>query len=1649
MSLDNVKVVVRVRPLSDKESGEGTVRKCINVLTPSSLSIDVKPEPKRFTYDYVADDSTSQSELFDAVGRPISLSCLRGYNGTIFAYGQTGAGKTFTIQGPSLDSSADLNGELRGLLPRCYEFIFEEIEETVGVEFLVSCSYLEIYQEQIIDLLSPDSRSLSLREDIKRGVYVEGLIEETVSNSAETFELLKMGARNRHVSSTSMNMESSRSHSVFTMMIESKYVEDGLVNFKSSRFHLIDLAGSERQKLTDAAGERIKEAGMINKSLSALGNVINSLVDISEGRSRHVHYRDSKLTFLLKDSLGGNSKTCIVAAISPATAFFSETLSTLKFAQRAKLIKNRAVVNEDTSGVIGVLKDEVRRLKEEMGRYKQIAEVAVTHCPKCSEQLDPSTPAGRVSTLAYMRLGLDRERPPLGGISGRTSQRISDEFTPIDVSEVNEGQSQEALGRRVLQLEMLLEENLRLRLENEARLHKEIGDKTDLLQSFETAIARYEKKISNDKMVLKFRDSTIARLQDAKPMDVPAEMDALRQELHMVREQLEFNPSTARLFAENEKLKLEIEELKEAKGPDFKASLKEHEEFTCRLAEALKESVADQEHAREAIAELTRYQTGEAVPSHIKARFNEKLESMTLGNELKLEVLQDELRILQSDKQSQEAKLHSRLTLQAKRIEELSIEKESLAAEFKALQAEATTQQAGDEIKQLETFEVAVSPAKLSTEGASSSPIKHWTEEASSSPIRLRTEEASSSPIRLSTDDACSSPVRLMTEDKSSSPALLKTEEASSSPIRLRTQEASSSPPRLQLEVTSCRSHSNISQALHLDETTADRENRDDSPIKLTDCRSLRVVSSWERPAEFSEKGSSPIKNAMDSQSSPIKLVLKEFNSSPMKTTASSIGLSPPPTAREAEDLTRQVQGNYAGLLVFCEELQAELTGLRASKHSLEARIAELVRSAAELEADNLNGFADLQSELEESRGKVDEHCSHISYLECRVKSLEQAQDFAQDQVAELQRDNHELQGQIGLLEQALEEAEGRELDQQEAYEMLEAIRRELRLSLEVEEGKSKELTLALKEVDASRDQLALQLDEVTATTARVRADLKQALTNNQLLTQELDKSAKAFDDLQQEVLSCKAKLSAAKDKSNKLAADRSLKDSELHQLQTKLAQHQAEISELSIKLSQSALQSERENRQQVESSRLEQQGKLMALQHELLGFKAQLNESAKDAELLYKLESSVATKDEQLARMDLSLKSLEHELGQCREDKQRLTVLNLKLREDVEKQGDKLRKVSEQHEKAMLKVELTSEELKTTRRAAEQQQQQHASLAALHADLQVELLQLKEDAAKRTTRDLSKESRRTLETLKLELEAAQEEVRNLREENRTKMEILQSTNKNILSTRCEIEVWKKCIDDNAQTISDLRRDLRLKSEELLTLQGQPQPAAQGETESELEYLKYILQLRDKELQELKGQVGDSGKRSRSREDSSYLRTQNQHLAEELKRRIEQTDALHKQLKEVKRHRDGMDDLQTRKQIVKQYDEIKGLTEGLTRIADFVFSLPMASFSPEETSIVEGTIKGISSLYEALKAKDTELIGLESELHTKKAKLRILENELLQRKQRAEQPSLSTNPSHGREFKNPVSRYHALLDASAPRTSEAVASKGKVGSRFV
>ncbi|OGM43858.1 kinesin family protein (KinA) [Aspergillus bombycis] len=293
-----------------------------------------------FTFDRVFPMDSKQTDIFDFSIRPTVDDILNGYNGTVFAYGQTGAGKSYTMMGSDIDDDIG-----KGIIPRIVEQIFASIlTSPSNIEYTVRVSYMEIYMERIRDLLVPQNDNLPVHEEKSRGVYVKGLLEVYVSSVQEVYEVMRRGGAARAVAATNMNQESSRSHSIFVITVTQKNLETG--SAKSGQLFLVDLAGSEKVGKTGASGQTLEEAKKINKSLSALGMVINALTD---GKSTHIPYRDSKLTRILQESLGGNSRTTLIINCSPSSYNDAETISTLRFGVRAKAIKNKAKVNAELS----------------------------------------------------------------------------------------------------------------------------------------------------------------------------------------------------------------------------------------------------------------------------------------------------------------------------------------------------------------------------------------------------------------------------------------------------------------------------------------------------------------------------------------------------------------------------------------------------------------------------------------------------------------------------------------------------------------------------------------------------------------------------------------------------------------------------------------------------------------------------------------------------------------------------------------------------------------------------------------------------------------------------------------------------------------------------------------------------------------------------------------------------------------------------------------------------------------------------------------------------------------------------------------------------------------------------------------------------
>ncbi|XP_012923911.1 chromosome-associated kinesin KIF4A isoform X5 [Heterocephalus glaber] len=354
-----VRVALRCRPLVPKEISEGC-QMCLSFV-PGEPQVVVGND-KSFTYDFVFDPSTEQEEVFNTAVAPLIKGIFKGYNATVLAYGQTGSGKTYSMGGAY--SAEQENEPTVGVIPRVIQLLFKEIDKKSDFEFTLKVSYLEIYNEEILDLLCPSREKacqINIREDPKEGIKIIGLTEKNVLVALDTVSCLEQGNNCRTVASTAMNSQSSRSHAIFTISIEQRKKNDKNSSFRS-KLHLVDLAGSERQKKTKAEGDRLKEGININRGLLCLGNVISALGD--DKKCGFVPYRDSKLTRLLQDSLGGNSHTLMIACVSPADSNLEETLNTLRYADRARKIKNKPVVNFDPqTAELNHLKQQVQQLQ--------------------------------------------------------------------------------------------------------------------------------------------------------------------------------------------------------------------------------------------------------------------------------------------------------------------------------------------------------------------------------------------------------------------------------------------------------------------------------------------------------------------------------------------------------------------------------------------------------------------------------------------------------------------------------------------------------------------------------------------------------------------------------------------------------------------------------------------------------------------------------------------------------------------------------------------------------------------------------------------------------------------------------------------------------------------------------------------------------------------------------------------------------------------------------------------------------------------------------------------------------------------------------------------------------------------------------------
>ncbi|XP_031207493.1 kinesin-like protein KIF3A isoform X1 [Mastomys coucha] len=562
-SCDNVKVVVRCRPLNEREKSM-CYRQAVSVdemrgtITVHKTDSSNEP-PKTFTFDTVFGPESKQLDVYNLTARPIIDSVLEGYNGTIFAYGQTGTGKTFTMEGVRAVPG------LRGVIPNSFAHIFGHIAKAEGdTRFLVRVSYLEIYNEEVRDLLGKDqTQRLEVKERPDVGVYIKDLSAYVVNNADDMDRIMTLGHKNRSVGATNMNEHSSRSHAIFTITIEcSEKGVDGNMHVRMGKLHLVDLAGSERQAKTGATGQRLKEATKINLSLSTLGNVISALVD---GKSTHVPYRNSKLTRLLQDSLGGNSKTMMCANIGPADYNYDETISTLRYANRAKNIKNKARINEDPKDAL------LRQFQKEIEELKKKLEEG--------EEVSGSDISGSEEDDEEGELGEDGEKR-----KKRRDQAGKKKVSPDKMVEMQAKIDEE---RKALETKLDMEEEER----NKARAELERREK-DLLKAQQEHQSLLEKLSALEKKVIVGGVDLLAKAEEQEKLleESNVELEERRRRAEQLRKELE----------EKEQERLDIEEKYTSLQEEAQGKTKKLKKVWTMLM-AAKSEMADlqQEHQRE------------------------------------------------------------------------------------------------------------------------------------------------------------------------------------------------------------------------------------------------------------------------------------------------------------------------------------------------------------------------------------------------------------------------------------------------------------------------------------------------------------------------------------------------------------------------------------------------------------------------------------------------------------------------------------------------------------------------------------------------------------------------------------------------------------------------------------------------------------------------------------------------------------------------------------------------------------------------------------------------------------------------------------------------------------------------------------------
>ncbi|XP_058389755.1 kinesin-like protein KIF21B isoform X4 [Diceros bicornis minor] len=680
-----VKVAVRIRPQLSKEKIEGC-HICTSV-TPGEPQV-LLGKDKAFTYDFVFDLDTWQEQIYSTCVNKLIEGCFEGYNATVLAYGQTGAGKTYTM-GTGFDMAT--SEEEQGIIPRAIAHLFGGIAERkrraqeqgmAGPEFKVSAQFLELYNEEILDLFDstrdPDARhrrsNIKIHEDANGGIYTTGVTSRLISSQEELIQCLKQGALSRTTASTQMNVQSSRSHAIFTIHVcqmrlctQPDLVNEAVAGMPegtaptseyetlTAKFHFVDLAGSERLKRTGATGERAKEGISINCGLLALGNVISALGDQSK-KVVHVPYRDSKLTRLLQDSLGGNSQTIMIACVSPSDRDFMETLNTLKYANRARNIKNKVVVNQDkTSQQISALRAEIARLQMELMEYKAGKRVIGEDGAEGYSDLFRENAMLQKENGA-LRLRVKAMQEAIDAINNRVTHLMSQEASLLLAKA---GDGNEAIGALIQNYIREIEELRTKLLESEAM-------NESLRRSLSRASARSPYSLGASPAAPAFGGSPASCMEDASEVIRRAKQDLERLKKKEVRQRRKSPEKEA--FKKRAKLQQENSEETDEAEAEAEEEEEERDESGCEEEEG-REDEDEDSGSEESLVD------SDSDPEEKEVNYQADLADLTCEIEIKQKLI-DELENSQRRLQTLKHQYEEKLILLQNKIRDTQLERD-------------------------------------------------------------------------------------------------------------------------------------------------------------------------------------------------------------------------------------------------------------------------------------------------------------------------------------------------------------------------------------------------------------------------------------------------------------------------------------------------------------------------------------------------------------------------------------------------------------------------------------------------------------------------------------------------------------------------------------------------------------------------------------------------------------------------------------------------------------------------------------------------------------------------------------------------------------------------------------------------------------